>query len=94
MTAKIEVNEALVENASLRLNQSVRRLVSSLARTGVSLAVLPINVLPKESQRHIQAAGREATYGVTALMRAVADNLEDLVQESLPESGSRSGHNT
>jgi hypothetical protein len=94
MTVKIEVNEVPVENASVRLNQSIRRLASSLVRTGVSLAVLPINVLPKESRQHIQAAGREAAYGVTALMRAVADNLDDMIQDALPESGGRPGRST
>lgn len=88
MTVKIEVNEEPVEN-TVRLNQSVRRLASSLARTGMSLVVLPINVLPTESRRHAQAAVRGATYGATALMRAVADNLEDMIQESLPESKGR-----
>ena len=43
------------------LQQAMRRFLRSLARTGGSVALLPVTRLPREPRQHFLAAGREFT---------------------------------
>jgi len=57
------------------------RLIRGLRDAAVSLAMIPVNLLPEESRGHVQAAGRELALGVAAAVRAVADGLEKMARE-------------
>jgi hypothetical protein len=88
--ANIPVEEEYSTPASVR--QSSRRLARSLLRLGGSLASVPLAFLPDDSRRHMrsagrsfQAAGHELTMGVASLLRAVAENIEEMAKE-LPEA--------
>lgn len=58
--------------------QASRRLLRSLFQAGRNLIMVPIRLLPAESQKHMEAASREFTLGVASLTREVADGLERL----------------
>lgn len=78
MAEKTTKQSIPVENvpSSERLEISLRRLGSSLLKTGVDVALLPVNLLPDESRDHFLAAGREAALGGAALLKAVSQALE------------------
>ena len=59
------------------LGDAVARLVDSLLRVGLSLASLPLTLLPTESRRHFEDGGRNIGKGVASILRAVADQIED-----------------
>lgn len=61
--------------------RATRRFIGSLFQAGVSVAAIPVNMLPEEPRGHIQAAGRELTRGLAALTRGLADSLERAVEE-------------
>lgn len=61
--------------------QNGRLFIRSLIRAGVSLAAIPINLIPDESQEIIQDAGKELALGLVGLSRQVADILEGMVEE-------------
>jgi hypothetical protein len=71
------------------LQQATKRFIRSMFRTGVSLALLPVNRLPQRSQRHFQVAGREFTHGLAALVHELAHGLEKMANDSntLADSG-------
>ena len=64
------------------LQQATRRFIRSMFRTGVSLALLPVTRLPRKSQQHFQAAGREFTHGLATLVHEFAENLEQIAQDA------------
>ena len=64
------------------LQQATRRFIRSVFRTGVSLALLPVNRLPRKSQRHFYTAGREFTHGLATLVHELANGLEEMAKES------------
>lgn len=64
------------------LQQATRSFIRSLFRTGVNVALLPVNRLPREPQRHFQAAGREFTHGWATLVREFADSLEEIAEDA------------
>ena len=64
------------------LQQATQRFIRSLFRTGVSVALLPVNRLPREPQRHFQAAGREFTRGWATLVHEFADRLEEVAEDA------------
>jgi len=66
---------------------SIRRLTQSLLEAGVSIAMIPVNMLPPEPRGHLKAAGREVTWGLASLTRKLADGLEKLAEESDKKSG-------
>jgi hypothetical protein len=67
--------------------QPIRRFISSLIQAGVSLATIPVNMLPEEPRGHIQAAGRELTRGLAALTRELAESLEKAAEEPKEQTG-------
>ena len=64
------------------LQQATQRFIRSVFRTGVSIALLPVNRLPRKSQQHFQAAGREFTRGLATLVHGFAENLEGIAQDA------------
>ncbi len=68
------------------LQQATKRFIRSVFRTGVSVALLPINKLPRKSQQHFHAAGREFTHGLTTLIHGLADGIEEMAKETNPST--------
>jgi len=64
------------------LQQASQRFIRSMFRTGISLALLPVSRLPRKSQQHFQAAGREFTRGLATLVHGFAENLEERAQDA------------
>ena len=64
------------------LQQATRHFIRSLFRTGVSVALLPVNRLPRKPQQHFQAAGREFTRGLATLIHELADGLEEMAEDA------------
>jgi hypothetical protein len=62
------------------LEQAAERFMRSMLRTGVSLALLPVNRLPLKPRQHFQSAGREFTRGLATLVRELADGLEGMAE--------------
>ena len=70
------------EEAENDLGATSRRFAGSATRAVVSLALIPFNMLPVESRQHMKNAAREATLGVAALVRELADSMERMAEES------------
>src|SRR5256885_2824783 len=68
------------------LQQATRRLITSVIRTGVSVALFPVNGLPRKPQQHFYAAGREFTRGLAALVHGFVDGLEEMAKETNPST--------
>ena len=64
------------------LQQTTRRFIRSVFRTGVSLAFLPVNRLPRKPQQHFSTAGREFTHGLATLVHELASGLEGMAKET------------
>ena len=64
------------------LQQATQHFIRSVFRTGVSLALLPVTRLPRKSQQHFQAAGREFTRGLATVVHGFAENLEQIAQDA------------
>ena len=64
------------------LEQAAERFMRSMLRTGVSLALLPVNRLPLKPRQHFQSAGREFTRGLATLVRELADGLEGMAEDA------------
>ena len=64
------------------LQQATRHFIRSMFRTGVSVALLPVNRLPRKPQQHFQAAGREFTRGLATLIHELADGLEEMAEDA------------
>jgi hypothetical protein len=76
------------------LQQATRRFMRSVFRTGVSLALLPVNRLPRKSQRHFSTAGREFTHGLATLVHELARGLEEMAKESSATTPFEEGSHT
>jgi hypothetical protein len=68
------------ESKPQSVQDAASRLLASLSRTGMSLAELPLTLLPEDAQRHMRKAGDEFTLGVAALLRRLADRAEDMAR--------------
>ena len=68
------------------LQQATRRFITSVIRTGISVALLPLNSLPRKPQQHFYAAGREFTHGLASLAHGFADGLEEMTKETNPST--------
>lgn len=64
------------------LQQATRRFIRSVFRTGVSLALLPVNRLPRKPQQHFCAAGREFARGWATLIHGLADGIEEMAKDA------------
>jgi hypothetical protein len=76
------------------LQQATRRFITSVFRTGVSLALLPVNRLPRKPQQHFHAAGREFTHGLATLVHGLADGIEEMAKDSNPSTTLGDGPHT
>ena len=68
------------EREELRL--ATRHFIRSIFRAGLSVALLPVNRLPREPKQHFQAAGREFTHGVAKLVHELANGLEGMANKT------------
>lgn len=59
-----------------------QELARSLWRLGWAVTTSPIRWLPKETQRHLRAAGREAVRAGIALNRGVLDRWEQTLADA------------
>ena len=57
------------------LQQATRSFITSVFRTGVSVALFPVSRLPRKPQQHFHAAGCEFTRGLASLAHGFADIL-------------------
>jgi hypothetical protein len=64
------------------LQQATRHFIRSMVRTGVRVALFPVDRLPREPQEHFQAAGREFTLGVATLVHQLAEGLEEMAKDA------------
>jgi hypothetical protein len=64
------------------LQQATRRFIRSVFRSGVSVALLPVNRLPKKPQQHFYTAGREFTQGFATLLHELASGLEEMAKDT------------
>ena len=76
------------------LQQATKRFIRSMFRTGVSVALLPVNRLPRKPQQHFQAAGREFTRGLATLIHELADGLEEMAEDANTSTISGEGPHT
>ena len=76
------------------LQQATRHFIRSMFRTGVRVALLPVDKLPPEPQQHFQAAGREFTRGLATLVRGLADGLEEMAKDANVSTSLGEGHQT
>src|SRR5437588_6465270 len=79
---------------SEELQQATGRFIRSMFRTGVSLALLPVNRLPRKPQQHFRAAGREFTRGWATLVRELADGLEEMAKDANTSTDLRESSDT
>lgn len=79
---KQEAPQGRMDAEREELQQAAERLIRSMLRTGVSLALLPVNRLPPKPRQHFQSAGREFTRGLATLVRELADGLEGMAEEA------------
>ena len=70
------------------LQQATQRFIRSMFRTGVHLALLPVNRLPERPRLHFQAAGREFTNGLATLVHELADGLEEMANDAYTSTDS------
>ena len=76
------------------LQQATRRFIRSVFRTGMSLALLPVNRLPPKPRQHFHAAGREFTHGWATLVHGLADGIEEMVKDTNPSTTLGEGPHT
>ena len=76
------------------LQQVTRRFITSVFRTGVSVALFPVNRLPRKPQQHFHAAGCEFTRGLASLAHGFADGLEEMTKETNPSTTLGGGPHT
>ena len=76
------------------LQQATWRFITSVFRTGVSVALFPVNRLPRKPQQHFQTAGREFTLGVATLVHKLAEGLEEMAKDANTSTSSEEGPHT
>ncbi len=74
--------------------RATERFIQRMVQTGVNVALLPVNRLPPEPQQHFQAAGREFTLGVAALIHRLAEGLEEMAKNGTTSTSSGEGPHT
>jgi hypothetical protein len=80
--AESKVEKIAVEEETARAGSGgLPRLARSAMRAGMSLALLPVALLPAPTQKHVRRAGSELTLGVAALLRATSEALDDVADE-------------
>ncbi len=79
---KQEEHRRSIDAERKELQQAAQHFIRSMFRTGVSVALLPVNRLPRKPQQHFQAAGREFTRGLATLIHELADGLEGMAQDA------------
>ena len=52
------------------------------AGAALSVALLPVNMLPREPRQHFQPTGREFTHGLATLVRTVSDHFEEMAKDA------------
>jgi hypothetical protein len=67
-----------VQNEQEELTEATRLFIRSVVHTGRSMTLSPITRLPRDSRQHFLAAGREFTRGWAALIRGLADGIDEL----------------
>jgi len=68
--------------AHARSSDELASLTRCVVEAGVSIAMVPVNMLPAEPRQHVKTAGRELIRALASLTRSLADNLERLSRES------------
>jgi len=79
---KQEEHRRSIDAERKELQQAAQHFIRSMFRTGVSVALLPVNRLPRKPQQHFQAAGREFTRGLATLIHELADGLEEMAEDA------------
>jgi hypothetical protein len=81
-----------VQQEQEELTEATRAFMRSLVHTGRNMTLFPITRLPQNSRQHFLAAGREFTRGWAALVRGLADGIDELAKETKtpPRSGTDS----
>jgi hypothetical protein len=74
--------------------QAPQGFIRSMVRSGVNIALFPVNRLPPEPQQHFQAAGREFTLGVATLIHKLAEGLEGMAKDDTTSTNSGEGPHT
>ncbi len=91
---KQEGHRRSMDHEREELQQATQRFIRSMFRTGVSLALLPVNRLPRKPQQHFRAAGREFTRGWATLIREFADGLEEMAKDANTSTDLRESSDT
>jgi hypothetical protein len=91
---KQEGHRRSIDAERKELQQAARHFIRIMFRTGVSVALLPVNRLPRKPQQHFQAAGREFTRGLATLARELADGLEEIAEDANTSTISGEGPHT
>src|SRR3989440_8343525 len=76
------------------LQQATWRFITSVFRTGVSVALFPVNRLLRKPQQHFHTAGWEFTRGLASLAHGFADGLEEMTKETNPSTTLGDGAHT
>lgn len=71
-----------MRNEREEIQQATQHLFRSMLHAGIHLALLPVNTLPRKPQQHFQAARREFTSGLAALVHELADGLEEMAHDA------------
>jgi hypothetical protein len=83
---KQEVQKRSMNAERKELQEAMRCFIRSVFRTGVSLALLPVNRLPRKPQQHFHAAGREFAHGWATLIHGFADGIEEMAKDTNPST--------
>ena len=86
MTAPTNPSEVQLQNIPAEREgetprQAGQQLLQSLREAGISLAKIPYDALPKESQQHVDALGRDLSRALASVTRQLAENLERMAEQ-------------
>ena len=81
--AEHKIDEFPVEESTNRDNSdaALSDLVRSTLHAGLNLALVPIALLPEDSQAHLRRAGSEFTMGLSAILRSASEALNTVAEE-------------
>ena len=80
--ANSEVETIPVEEEPARArSSSLTRLARATLQAGVSLALMPIALLPDVSQKHMRRAGSEFALGLAELLRATSETIDKAIEK-------------
>jgi hypothetical protein len=71
-------------NVEPTLGEALDEVRQSIMKLGTSLLSFPLVLLPEEARKHFANAGSEITYGLSAILRDIADRLEPADTETEP----------